>query len=204
MRGKIFTGWVWATAPQVRALMDDYWPDLATLEPPVISGISGFFASASFLGDMRPTGWIGLTYFSSEWAYGWTSSVDAGGLPIAGSAYDSHSGTGTTADGSLGLGSRADGADSDTGVFLWRTAGLGYTPPVVTPSASGVIGASGWFGSSVEITWRVEDFESPIVSCVGCTPETLRANTASTVPANIDIRQPNALAMTPEPRAPVI
>ncbi len=176
--GKNLSGWVWATSPQVRALMDDYWAELATLEPPVISGISGFFASSAFLTDMRPTGWIGLTYFSSQWAYGWTASVDSSGVPIVGSSYDQHSGTGSTASGSLGLGSRADGADNDTGVFLWRTAGLDYTPPVVMPTPSGLIGASGWYRSNVEITWMVEDLESPIVSAVGCGYKLLSTNTA--------------------------
>ncbi len=175
--GKNLTGWVWATAPQVLGLMDAYSPGLATLEPPAVYGISGFFASSNFFGAMRPTGYIALTYFSSEWAYGWTASLDPDGLPIGGFATNSHSGTGTTADGSFGLGSRADGADNATGVFLWRTAGLDYTPPVVAPSVYGTLGSSGWYRSNVSISWSVVDPESAILTRVGCANATLSTNT---------------------------
>ena len=41
--GRNLTGWTWATAGQVRDLMDDYAPGLATAEPPVVSGIDGFW-----------------------------------------------------------------------------------------------------------------------------------------------------------------
>ena len=40
--GRNLTGWTWATASQVRDLMDDHAPGLETAEPPVVSGIDGF------------------------------------------------------------------------------------------------------------------------------------------------------------------
>ena len=53
--GKNLTGWTWATADQVRDLMDDHAPGLATADPPMVSGIEGFWAAISFLGVMRWT-----------------------------------------------------------------------------------------------------------------------------------------------------
>jgi RTX calcium-binding nonapeptide repeat (4 copies) len=176
--GYDLTGWTWATAPQVLALMDDYSPGLAALEPPQVSGIAGFFAGGAFLGAMRWTGYMSLTYSYSEWAYGWTASTDASGLPIGGGASYSHQGTGTTANGSLGVGAAPDRADSYTGAFLWRTAGLDYTPPTVTPTVTGTLGGGGWYRSNVNVSWTVTDPESTIVSTSGCATSVLVTDTA--------------------------
>lgn len=176
--GRNLTGWTWATAPQVRDLMDDYAPGLATAD--VVTGIDGFWGAIGFLGVMRWTTFTSLTYSYSEWTGGWTASTDpVSGLPIGGSAGYSHSGTGTTADGSIGLGTATDTASSVRGVFLWRTAGLDYTPPVVTPSVTGVVGTNGWYRSNVDITWSITDAESAIVSTTGCDPVSLVSDTAT-------------------------
>ena len=177
--GKNLTGWTWATAPQTLALMDDYYAGLANLNPPAVGGISGFGASVGFLGDMRWTGYMSLTYFYSEWAYGWTASQGASGLPIGGGAEFSHALTGSTASGSFGIGEAADRADSYTGAFLFRVAGLDYTPPTVTPTVTGTIGNSGWYRSDVGVSWTVVDAQSPIDSTTGCGPSTLALDTAS-------------------------
>ena len=171
--GRNLTGWTWATAPQVRDLMDDHAPGLATAEPPVVSGIEGFWGAISFLGVMRWTTYTSLTYSYSEWTGGWTASKSAeSGLPIAAGAGYSHQLAGTTATGSIGLGAETAGASSVRGVFLWRPAG-DYTPPVVTPTVSGTLGNNGWYRSDVSVSWNVTDDESPIVSRQGCDASTL-------------------------------
>ena len=70
--GQNLTGWVWGTAAQVRDLLDDYAPGLTTAEPPVVSGIEGFWGAISFLSVMRWTTYTSLTYFYSEYTAGWT------------------------------------------------------------------------------------------------------------------------------------
>ena len=176
--GKNLTGWVWGTESQVRGLMDDYWPGLADPTAPPPTGIDGFGAGAGFLGAMRWTTYLSLTYFYQEYTGGWTASKDANGLPIGGSGSYSHAGTGTTAEGSLGLGSGDGAASSVTGVFLWRTAGLDYTPPVVTPTVTGTLGTNGWYRSNVNVSWSVTDAQSAIVSTNGCDPSTLSTDVA--------------------------
>ncbi len=176
--GNSLGGWVWGTESQVRGLMDDYWPGLSAdpIAPPS-TGIEGFWAGVSFLSDMRWTTYTALTYFSSEYTGGWTSTKDANGSPILGFASMSHSGTGTTASGSLGLGAGDGGASAINGVFLWRTPGLDYTPPVVTPVVTGTLGTNGWYRSNVNLTWSVTDAESAIVSTDGCEPIDLTVDT---------------------------
>lgn len=172
--GRNLTGWTWATAGQTRDLMDDHAPGLATAEPPVVSGIDGFWGAISFLGAMRWTTYTSLTYFYSEWTGGWTASKNAdSGLPISGGAGYSHRLAGTTADGSIGLGADADAASSVRGVFLWRPAGGDYTAPVVTPTVTGTLGDNGWYRSDVSLSWTVTDNESAIVSSDGCDPSRL-------------------------------
>ena len=64
------------------------------------------------------------------------------------------------------------------GVFLWRTAGLDYSPPVITPKLAGTVGNNGWYVSDVSVTWDVADPESPIDSLTGCGPATVKADKA--------------------------
>lgn len=176
--GRNLTGWVWGTAPQVLDLLDNYAPGLTTANPPVVSGITGFWGAVGFLGDMRWTTYTSLTYFYSEYTAGWTASTDGSGLPIGAGAGYSHALAGSTADGSIGLGSAPDTADQYRGVFLWRTAGADYTPPVVTSTVSGTLGNNGWYRSNVDVTWNVVDAESSITSTNGCEATTIATDTA--------------------------
>ncbi len=91
VRGRNLTGWTWATAGQVRDLLDDHAPGLTTADPPVVTGIDGFWGGISFLGVMRWTTYSSSTYSYSESTSGWTASTDdASGLPIGGFAAYSH------------------------------------------------------------------------------------------------------------------
>ena len=176
--GHDLTGWTWASAPQVRSLMVQYAPGLATAD--AVTGIDGFFGAINFLGVMRWTTYTSLTYSYSEWTGGWTSSTDAAtGNPIAAGAGYSTGLTGTTSDGSIGLGPDTDVANQYRGVFLWRTAGLDYSAPVVTPTVTGTLGNNGWYRSDIGITWSVVDPESAIVSTVGCDPTSVITDTAA-------------------------
>ncbi len=181
VRGRNLTGWTWATAGQVRDLLDDYAPGLTTAEPPVVSGIEGFWGGISFLAVMRWTTYSASTYSYSESTSGWTASKDAAsGLPIGGFAAYAHSLAGSTANGSVGLGTAADEASSVRGVWLWRPAGGDYTAPVVVPTVTGTLGNNGWYRSDVSVSWSVTDAESPITSRVGCDPSTLSADSGGT------------------------
>ena len=42
------------------------------------------------------------------------------------------------------------------------------TPPAITPTVSGTLGANGWYTSNVTVSWTVVDGESPITSQSGC------------------------------------
>jgi len=171
--GKDLSGWVWATSDQVLELMETYAPGIATANPPSFSGPEAFGYGVGFLNDFRWTTYTSLTYFYQEYTSGWTASRDADGLPIGGGASFQY----PIFDGSIGIGSSPDGASLDRGVFLWRTAGLDYTAPVVVPAVAGTLGANGWYRSQVSVSWSVSDPESAIVTTSGCEPATVVADT---------------------------
>jgi Ca2+-binding RTX toxin-like protein len=173
--GKNLSGWVWATAEQVLGLMDNYVPTLS-MENPSVSGPEYMLPAAGFLGVMRWTTYVSLTYHYSEYTGGWTASTNADGLPIAGGASYQH----PFFDGSLGVGAAPDEASPYRGVFLWRTAGLDYTGPVVTPVVTGTMGNNGWFVSNVGVRWNVSDPESAITSTEGCEPSSVVTDSAGT------------------------
>ena len=173
--GKDLTGWVWATDTQVLDLMDDYVPELATTDPPMLSGPDHFLDGYYFLSVMRWTYYVSLTYSYTEWTGGWTASTSPDGTPIAGSASFHH----PVFNGHIGLAPVPDEANPYRGVWLWRPAGLDYTPPVVTPAVAGTLGTNGWYVSDVDLTWDVHDLESPISSMTGCDPLAITADTAS-------------------------
>jgi hypothetical protein len=52
------------------------------------------------------------------------------------------------------------------------------TPPVITPTVTGTLGADGWYTSDVDVSWSVTDDESSFTS-TGCGPTSVTANTAS-------------------------
>ncbi|MCS7295278.1 MAG: PxKF domain-containing protein [Dehalococcoidia bacterium] len=52
------------------------------------------------------------------------------------------------------------------------------TPPVITPTVSGTLGANGWYVSNVTVTWTVTDPESSITSTSGCGTTTITTDTA--------------------------
>jgi hypothetical protein len=58
---------------------------------------------------------------------------------------------------------------------------IDVTPPVITPSISGVLGTNGWYRSDVTVSWSVLDAESGIASSSGCTTTTLTTETPGTV-----------------------
>ena len=175
--GKDLTGWVWGTDAQVLELLSEYAPDLATADPPFFSGPEYFLQGAAFLNVMRYTVDFTSNYAHSEWTGGWTASTDASGTPIGGRASFSH----PIFRGEIGL--APVGSDSFgpyRGVFLWRTAGLDYTPPTITPQVTGTLGNNGWYVSDVAVTWDVTDAQSPIDSTSGCGPASVTTDTAGT------------------------
>ncbi|MEY2420501.1 MAG: hypothetical protein QOI95_568 [Acidimicrobiaceae bacterium] len=175
--GRTLTGWVWATDAQVLEFMSDYAPDLATANPPQVGGADYFGQAVGFLGVMHWTIFSVTNYSYSEWTGGWTASRNSGGAPIgAGAGY-----SWPPFSGGLGLGPVADANDVSPyrGVWLWRVAGLDYSPPVITPTVSGAPGNNGWYVSNVSVQWGVQDTESAIDSTNGCDPSTVASDTAA-------------------------
>src|SRR4051794_14005405 len=168
--GRDVTGWVWATADQVVAFMGQYAPDLLSADPSSVGGPDHLFQAMTFLDVMRPTFFFSGYPTTVGFTGGWTSSTDATGAPMFGSAGYEH----PIFNGSLGVGPGANPSEptSSMGAWLWRTAGLDYTPPVITSHITGTLGSNDWYTSDVALTWNVAD-ESPIDSRVGCTPLSL-------------------------------
>ena len=166
--GKDLTGWVWGTDAQVLELLSEYAPELATADPPYLSGPDYFLRGAAFLNVMRWTFTQGSNYSYTEWTGGWTASTDASGTPIGGGAGFSH----PIFNGQIGIAPAGTVTEVNPyrGVFLWRTAGLDYSPPVITPNVAGTVGSNGWYVSDVSVTWDVADAESPIDSLTGAAP----------------------------------
>src|SRR3954451_24744086 len=59
--GRDLTRWVWATDAQVVEMMSEYAPDLATADPPSLSGPDYFLQAHGFLSVMRWTTFTSLT-----------------------------------------------------------------------------------------------------------------------------------------------
>jgi hypothetical protein len=52
------------------------------------------------------------------------------------------------------------------------------TPPDITPSIVGTLGANGWYTSDVTVSWVVNDGQSAVSSTAGCSPTTVSSDTA--------------------------
>lgn len=52
------------------------------------------------------------------------------------------------------------------------------TPPTITPSVSGTLGANDWYTSDVSVTWTVSDDESDLTNTTGCDATTISEDTA--------------------------
>lgn len=55
--------------------------------------------------------------------------------------------------------------------------GYDLTPPTITPTVSGTVGANGWYVSDIDVTWTLSDPESAITSQSGCDPTTVSTDT---------------------------
>ncbi|HSC72959.1 MAG TPA: HYR domain-containing protein [Gaiellaceae bacterium] len=68
------------------------------------------------------------------------------------------------------------------GLSTSRTATFKYdsSPPEVTPSVSGKLGANGWYTGDVSVSWSVSDPVSDVDSSSGCGTATLTSDTGGT------------------------
>ena len=166
--GSNLTGWTWATADQVLDLMDDHAPGLATADPPVVSGIEGFWG-----GDQLPRGDAvddvhSSTYSYSEWTGGWTASTDAEtGLPISAGAGYSHQLAGLHCHREHRSRHRCRCGQLGSWRVPLAPRGRRLHGPVVTPTVTGTLGNNGWYRSDVSVSWSVTDNESAITSTRG-------------------------------------
>jgi RTX calcium-binding nonapeptide repeat (4 copies) len=175
---RVFTGWVWATADQVVALMGHYAPEILTADPPSVSGDAYFMPGATFTADLRPTFYVSGYGFYHEQTAGWVSSTDEAGLPVAGTVAWGWWPPG----GGFDVSGVADAVGPlPRGVWLWRPATDDLTAPVITPSVVGTLGSNGWYVSDVSVSWNVQDPESEISSLLGCDPATVASDTSTTL-----------------------
>ena len=171
-----FDGWVWGTAAQVVELMGNYAPAILTADPPSVGGAEYFGLANGFLADMRWTFYVAGYNFYRESTAGWTASVDGAGLPMVGSV-----GYGWwPPSGGFDVSGVADEPNAYRGVFLWRPSGQDHSPPAITPSVVGTLGANGWYVSDVSVTWSVQDPDSEISALVGCDPAVVGFDTPET------------------------
>jgi hypothetical protein len=71
------------------------------------------------------------------------------------------------------------------GLSTSATTTLKYdsSPPEVTPSITGRLGANGWYSGDVTVSWAVSDPVSDVASSTGCAATTLTADTAGAIVA---------------------
>ena len=131
--------------------------------PPVIT--------PSIVGTMGANGW-----YTSAVTLGW-SIVDAE------SSLELESGcllATLTASSSVTC-AATNGAGLATSVTV--SVKIDTTPPVVTPTLTGTVGANGWYTSAVSLSWAVSDPESGVASQTGCGPVTWTAGGSATCSA---------------------
>jgi len=91
------------------------------------------------------------------------------------------SGTTTIRACYLGSGTGSSALQASTGtVDQVVTAPADASPPVITPSVTGTLGANGWYTSNVTVSWAVTDPESSISSTTGCGSTTITTDTTGT------------------------
>jgi hypothetical protein len=167
------SGWIWATADQVKEVMGLYAPAILTAEPPSVGGPEYFMLAAEFITDMRATFSVSGYGFHTSATSGYTSSVDEAGEPVRG-----HVGFGWyPIGGSFSVGSASS---LNVGVWLWRPVTDDLTAPVIAPTVSGTAGSNGWHVSDVAVSWSVSDPESEVTSRSGCDATSVTSDTAGT------------------------
>lgn len=69
------------------------------------------------------------------------------------------------------------GAGSASNYAVTVTAPADSTPPVLTPTITGTLGANGWYTSDVNVSWSVTDAQSTAVIDSGCTSTNFTSDT---------------------------
>ncbi len=63
--------------------------------------------------------------------------------------------------------------------YTINLTGVDNTPPVITPTVTGTIGANGWYTSNVSVSWAITDPDSAY-SITGCVATTITSDTPGT------------------------
>jgi hypothetical protein len=137
-------------------------------------GPASFATSGSwFFSKINPTGTALL--YSTKLAGG---NIPAVRVDPSGDAYI---GGATMSSAFTGVGAGAlqpvKGAGQD-GVLL--KIAFDHSPPVITPTVTGTLGANGFYRSDVQVSWAVTDPDSAITSSSGCSPVSITADTTGT------------------------
>ncbi len=80
------------------------------------------------------------------------------------------------------------GVGSDVRVSIYTTHASKWlalkrtdtTPPVITPTVTGTLGANGWYRTNVGVSWTKTDAQSAILTSSGCGPTTISTDTVAT------------------------
>jgi hypothetical protein len=115
--------WVWATDEQVLELFSYYEPAIVGTRG--VGGFAQFFSAQTFLNAFTPTFSSCGTYQCGTSASGWTSTLDANGLPVMGSVSWGNTSVSLSGGFSVGSGNSRDESSRFTGAFFWRATGPG-------------------------------------------------------------------------------
>lgn len=63
-------------------------------------------------------------------------------------------------------------------VAIWEVPNTDSTPPVITPTITGIQGSDGWYTTDVDVTWSVDDPDSAVSWSTGCDAVSVTADTS--------------------------
>lgn len=141
--------------------------------PSVIEGSTGEFVIGLGINEHADVAGLEFGPNGVQHAVVWRRSGPAVKLGVGPGGYHGQ-GRGINKDG-LVVGTSSTSGISEvtkTSGAIWRLPAPDATPPVITASVSGTLGANGWYVSDVQVSWTMVDAESGVGSSSGC--ETVR------------------------------
>lgn len=106
-----------------------------------------------------------------------TSGVSSCTGTVANGANIDVSGSGTKTF-SVNATDQAGNTATATASYTVTSSTQDTTPPVITPTVNGTLGANGWYTSNVSVSWNVTDAESTVSNTSGCNNVSISTDTA--------------------------
>jgi hypothetical protein len=102
----------------------------------------------------------------------------SGNVPIGAIASGTHT-LSFRLDAFNGTQSEIDISRIQLGKMEVSTSPVDATPPVITPTVTGILGNNGWYTSDITVSWEVTDAESDITFTDGCQTTAVTTDTSS-------------------------